>query len=124
MPSERTAFNHTLAPRIAASIGIATPVTGPSTRFAWFESADRCLVVAGPQEGEDVDLALVYGMTWATDRRLVLALPRDRSNATRQRLPWFTADRRPELWLFMDDDLEQAAAASREAAIGALERRL
>ena len=90
----RATFNRTEAPRIAAAIGLPTPSrSGRSDRFAYFEDDDRFLVVAGAQEGADVDLALVYGMTWTGDRRLVLALPREGCTATLQRLPWLLGAR-------------------------------
>jgi hypothetical protein len=99
--SERARFNAVDAPQIAASIDptlIPAPDQGGSKRFAYFADAQRLLVVAGPQEQRDVELALAYGLHWRGERELVLALPAGMSTATQQRVPWLRADVRPQLW--------------------------
>ncbi|MGY1709106.1 PGN_0703 family putative restriction endonuclease [Geodermatophilus sp. SYSU D00758] len=119
--TERTSFKREVAPTIAAAIGIPEPSPdGRSDRFAYFGDRDRFLVVAGPQEGDAVQLALAYGLTWAGDRRLVLALPHDHCTATAQRLPWFSAGRRPELWLHDGVTARPAPVGDRAAAVAAL----
>lgn len=80
--------------------------------------------MAGAQEGDDVQLALAYGMTGAGDRRLVLALPHEHRTATRQRLPWFAEAHRPELWLHNASGVEQVADLRRATAVGSVAERL
>jgi hypothetical protein len=125
VPDDRDGFNATSAERIAAAMGIPDrSPDGRSDRFAYFADAGRFLVVAGEQEGDDVQLALAYGMAWAGERRLVLALPRGHAAATRQRLPWFDNGRRPELWLHSGGLVERAPALERASAVRALTDRL
>jgi hypothetical protein len=121
----RRAFNADNASGIAAAIGMTRRSSdGRSDRFTYFEDDERLLVVAGPQEGDDVQLALAYGLTWAGARRLVLALPRENSTATRQRLPWFAEDRRPELWLHDASGVEAVPCHDRGATVRAVLERL
>ncbi|MGY1680633.1 PGN_0703 family putative restriction endonuclease [Geodermatophilus sp. SYSU D01176] len=122
---ERTSFNREVAPTIAAAMGIPERSSdGRSDRFAYFADETRFLVVAGPQEGDAAQLALAYGMTWAGDRRLVLALPHGHCTATAQRIPWFTDARRPELWLHDGATVRPAPVLDRTAAVAALGARL
>ena len=122
---ERGSVNADRAARVAAAVGIPEPSSdGRSERFAYFADGDRFLVVAGEQEGDAVQLALAYGMAWAGERRLVLALPHEHATATRQRLPWFSDRRRPDLWLHSGERVERAPAIERAAAIRALTDRL
>ena len=122
---ERGSVNADRAARVAAAVGIPEPSSdGRSERFAYFADGDRFLVVAGEQARDAVQLALAYGMAWAGERRLVLALPHEHATATRQRLPWFSDRRRPDLWLHSGERVERAPAIERAAAIRALTDRL
>jgi hypothetical protein len=116
---DRTSFNAESAQTIATAMGIPSRSDGSSARFSYFTDNDRFLVVAGAQEGDHVQLALAYGMTWAGTRRLVLALPADHSLATSLRLPWFREDRRPELWLHDDDGVRVAPELDRAQSVAA-----
>jgi hypothetical protein len=70
-----------------------------SARFAYFASDRSFVVVAGEQEGREVDLAFARGLTYRDGRRLILVLPERHAFATLQRAPWFTATARPEVYL-------------------------
>src|SRR5438105_3344304 len=96
----RKSFNAQTAPVIAEQLGF-TQLVGKtySKRFAYFADDDRLLIVAGEQEGPDVELALAYGLTYRGDHRLVLALPATHANATLQRSAWFKAEAQPEVRL-------------------------
>ncbi len=100
---ERGDLNADSAARVAAAIGIPERASdGRSERFAYFADGDRFLVVAGAQEEGAVQLALAYGMAWAGERRLVLALPHEHATATRQRLPWLSEGHRPSAYRSRD----------------------
>ena len=97
---EREHFNAVVAPTLAASVGVSARVDGArSSRFAYFADHSRFVVVAGAQEGSDVDLAFAFGITYRGDHRLVLVLPEQFSFPTMQRAPWFRADVMPDVWL-------------------------
>ncbi len=103
---ERYEFNHAKAPVLAAQLGF-THAAGQtlSIRFAYFEDESRFLVVAGAQEGTDVQRALATGVAHRGDRQLVIALPAGHTNATQQRSAWLTAGARPQLHEHNDDDV-------------------
>lgn len=113
----RAEFNGAPAATIASELGFSKRHTTGSARFAYFVDAGRFLVVAGAQEGRDVERALVYGMTYRGDRRLVLALPAGHSEATCQRTPWFRESHRPELYLHDADSVVSCPARSRQETI-------
>jgi hypothetical protein len=98
---ERELFNSVDAPRLAADVGVTEPAEedSRSNRFAYFADEKRFVVVAGAQEGNEVDLAFALGLTYRGDRQLVLVLPQHLAFATLQRAPWFKAQARPEVWL-------------------------
>jgi hypothetical protein len=123
--NDRGDVNADTAARVAAAVGIPQRSSdGRSERFAYFADGDRFLVVAGAQEGDAVQLALAYGMAWAGERQFVLALPNKHATATRQRLPWLSEGRRPELWLHSGGSVERASALDRAGAVRALADRL
>ena len=95
---ERARFNTEIAPALAAQLGTteAAAFKG-SSRFAYFEDADRLVIVAGAQEGTDIQLALALGLTYRGDKKLALVLPRGHTCATQQRAPWLRVDAQPEL---------------------------
>jgi hypothetical protein len=117
----RSAFNEKQADSIVASIdaGLVREVSR-SHRFGCFGDATRLLLVAGEQEGRSIELALAYGVAWAGDRQLLLALPEDMSNATTQRIPWLRCEKRPALWLHDGRRAVPAAARSREETVAAV----
>lgn len=60
--TDREVFNARSAPDIARSIDPAlVPTQSPSARFTCFADQERLLVVAGGQEGRQVELALPTG---------------------------------------------------------------
>jgi hypothetical protein len=74
-------------------------IGGPTERFrpgkalskmmGFFADTDRLLIVVpSSRKARDADLALAYGLAWAGDRDLWLALPEDSYDATMDRLPW------------------------------------
>jgi hypothetical protein len=100
LQEDRKKFNAQTAPRLAKRVGFSKRWTGHgSERFAYFFDDERLAVVAGPQEGSQVDLAFARGLEQRGSRRLVLILPEDHAFATLQRAPWFRADARPEVYL-------------------------
>ena len=123
-PACRDAFNTTMASRIATCIDPALvpgPEAGRSKRFAYFADAHRLLIVAGRQEGEQIDLALAYGLTWARGKRLLLSLPAGHTTATAQRLPWVSDESRPELYEHSDDgQVRRSQVLSREDTLTAV----
>jgi hypothetical protein len=96
----RAQFNNGAAADVARSVDAGfTAEKSPSARFACFGDEKRLLFVAGEQEARAIELALAYGLSWAGDRQLVLALPEHMSTATAQRIPWLRPERHPTLWL-------------------------
>jgi hypothetical protein len=118
--SARARFNGQVAADIADHLGVATRSrSGRSARFAYFEDDARFVVVAGPQEGRDVDLALAYGLTWRGTRELGLVLPQDCSTATRQRMPWL-APGIVRLWEHGSSGVVEQATPDRADALEAV----
>ncbi|MGY1665912.1 hypothetical protein [Geodermatophilus sp. SYSU D00696] len=124
MPDTATArklFNGPPAAAIAASVDDRLVREDcRSDRFAQFGDADTVLLVAGEQEGRDIELALAYGVAWAGRRRLVLALPEWSSTATAQRIPWLRSAIRPALWLHDGRRSVPAPERSREDTVAAV----
>lgn len=90
MTPDRPTFHAREAPVVAASLGVPTPWT-PNARvsgyFSYFADADRLVVVAAPEKRpEEVDKALAYGLSYAGDRDLWLALPAGTAAATLDRV--------------------------------------
>lgn len=99
LSAERTRFNGTVAPQLAAQVAPgAVPTRSPSKRFACFETPDALVIVSGEQEEAEAELALAYGLTLAKKRKLVLVLPPTCSFATRQRIPFLKAAAQPAVW--------------------------
>ncbi|HEY3924654.1 MAG TPA: hypothetical protein VGL75_08830 [Acidothermaceae bacterium] len=123
--SERAKFNSAEAPSIAASIGVTAPwKQSGSSRFTYFADHTRFLIVAGPQEGSEVELALAFGLHYRENRRLVLALPHDHRFATSQRAAWLTATAQPELWIHGDGPVRRVDLPTREETLGEFRKRL
>ncbi|MDO8392488.1 MAG: hypothetical protein Q7V57_18595 [Actinomycetota bacterium] len=100
----RALFNGEGAEVLAGALGLPPRVTskGLSDRFAFFADAQRLAVVAGPQEEDDVELALAYAVRHAQGRSTVLVLPEGHANATSQRIPWLRSAARPSLFVHRD----------------------
>ena len=97
---QRMEFNGTVAPKIAANLGLPPHIHGSaySQRFAFFADNTRLALVAGEQEGDDVELALAHAIRHANGRALALVLPEGHTNATAQRVPWLRTRSRPTLY--------------------------
>lgn len=97
---EPDAINALTAPMLAKRFGFSKGWSGHgSERFAYFFDDQRLAIVAGPQEGSHVDLALAQGLEQRGSCQLVLILPMDNPFATWQCAPWFEADARPHVHL-------------------------
>ena len=98
----RKDFNEHVAPKLAQQLGLPAQLNGSSMskRFAYFQDNDRFAVVAGAQEGSEVELALAYGIRYANGKALTLVLPDGHTNATEQRVPWLRKERRPEVFVY------------------------
>lgn len=118
----REDFNRGPASAIAEQLGMSKrSATGRSARFSYFEDEKRFLVVAGRSEVPDVDLGLVYGLSWAGQKQLVLALPAGCTTATAQRVPWLSEDRRPQLYQHsIDGRVRPVAPRAREDTLAAV----
>lgn len=123
--SARKLFNSNVAPHLAAEIGISSPWSGNgSARFSYFASDKEFLVVAGPQEGGDVDLALALGLSYRRTQQLVLALPASHAFATFQRSAFLEQDVRPIIFTHHGRDVSECEVPEQDAAVGQLHRRL
>jgi hypothetical protein len=124
-PSAREKFNATVAPYLAAQVATSSRWDGSgSARFAYFADEEQFVVVAGAQEKEHVDLALVYGETYRHHRRLVLVLPDGYAFPTLQRSAWLHAGARPEIYLHAGDSVSQCAVPDARKTIEELSDRL
>src|SRR5262245_57175470 len=103
----RTAFDGDVAPKLAAQIGALPELHGVPRRFSFFGDEKHLLVVAGKQEAEYVQLALVYGLSFRGARKLTLVLPRGHCLATQQRVPWLKADAQPTLFVHDGTSMEE-----------------
>ena len=119
----RAAFNDVAAPSIARQLDLPAPAVGAgySKRFAFFADAHRLAVVAGAQEGDDVELALAHGVRHAKGRALTLVLPEGHTNATAQRAPWLRESARPTIFVHRDGaHIEQLIGLTQRGSIAAL----
>lgn len=97
---QREAFNRDIAPLLAAQVGAPDALSGSrSRRFGYFGDDSRFVVVAGPQEKGDADLALAFGLTYKEHRQLILLLPEGFAFPTLQRSPWLKDTAQPDIWL-------------------------
>jgi hypothetical protein len=96
---ERAEFNAAIGPAFAAAIGVTNPWKGGSARFSYFIDDQQFVVIAGAQEGSDVDLALARGLSYRAQRQLVLILPQEHAFATLQRTPWLAPGIQPKIYL-------------------------
>lgn len=125
LQQDRQSFNTITAPELAKTVGVKVPSRGNrSTRFAYFADEKRLAVIAGAQEGSEVDLAFALGLTYRGDRRLVLVLPEQHAFATLQRAPWFTAEARPEVWIHDGGVATRHTLSTKDDTIAALTLRL
>jgi hypothetical protein len=119
----RAAFNDVAAPSIARQLDLPAPAVGAgySKRFAFFADAHRLAVVAGAQEGDDVELALAHGVRHAQGRALTLVLPEGHTNATAQRAPWLRESAWPTIFVHRDGaHVEQLIGLTQQGSIAAL----
>jgi len=85
----RHTFNTITALEIGANRwGKSVSPMGLSKRFAYFEDDKTFTMVAGIQEGEDVQRALALGLSYRKNRPLRLVLPDSHLHATQMRLGW------------------------------------
>ena len=123
VPALREQFNTEVSPKIAAQLGLPALVAGPgySQRFAFFADDNHLAVVAGAQEGDDVELALAYAIRHSKGRRLTLVLPHGHTNATTQRVPWLREATRPAIFTHHGGaEVKMLPALSRQDAVDAL----
>jgi hypothetical protein len=112
----RAEFNLHAAPLLANQVGVTPPWKSSGTqRFSCFEDEKGFLVVAGSQEGSEVDLAFALGLSYRGQRQLLLALPKEHAFATLQRAPWFNAEARPKIYLH-DGVTAEAASMPNQSA--------
>lgn len=103
VPEGRMSFNTRVASKLAqGAVRGAMPSgqSGFSARFAYFATDSDLVVVAGPQEKQNADLALAYGLTYCGDRKLALVLPEPYAFPTLQRVPFLKTDLRPKVFTF------------------------
>src|SRR4051812_36464530 len=99
--AKRKHFHETKADGLAKAVGIEVHRSNKATeKFAYYQDAERFVVVAGAQEKHEVAHAFARGLGLRGHRRLVLVLPDGHSFATMQRAPWFKTDARPEIWTY------------------------
>jgi hypothetical protein len=83
---ERERFNSVDAPRLAVDVGVVERAEGDrSKRFAYFADHKRFVVVAGAQEGNDVDLVFALGLTYRGDCILNWRIGRSSGRVQRHR---------------------------------------
>jgi hypothetical protein len=111
--AERESFKVEVAPGLARQLpGQLTVEHHRSKIFSYFGDSNRLVLIAGAQSGHAA-WALVYGLAERESRHLVLVLPHDAAFATMQRIPWLTAESRPEIWLYQDGALQDAPVPER-----------
>ncbi len=126
----RLHFNGVVAPRLVQALGITSQATNePNRMFAHWEDDDRFIVVAGEQEGRDVQKALARGLGLRHGRKLILILPERHTLATLLRSAWLIKDARPDVYLHNGERLlssadEPVAVPSKKDTTGAFVQRL
>ena len=123
----RLEFNDHRALAIAHQLDLPPKIVGKghSTRFAFFADDTHLAVVAGGQEGDDVELALAYLVRHAQGRRTTIVLPEGCSNATCQRIPWLKPSARPAVHIHTDNgDVSAVSERSRPDTVQAVIDRL
>jgi len=96
-----------------------------STRFAYFHSDDRFIVLAGEQEATHTDLALAYGLSYRrTGQQLVLVLPENHAFPTLQRTPWLRPEARPLVWVHNGTRARPVELPTRASTVEELTKRL
>lgn len=92
MASARASFNAGPASQLARLVDPASVpaerAADASSRFAYFETSTRLIVVSGPQEDDATELALVYGLALRGELGLTLVLPRDQAAPSAIRAAW------------------------------------
>ena len=97
----RAAFNSETAAELAQVLEppAESDRQGAVRSVRFFADDHRLAVVAGPQEEDDVELALAYAVRHAQGRSTVLVLPEGHVNATAQRIPWLRPSARPSMFV-------------------------
>jgi hypothetical protein len=122
---DRRNFNASTAPHLAERVGARRQWSGKgSSRFAYFTSKSRFVIVAGPQEGSNAELALAFGLTYRKDLRLTLILPKGSEFPTLQRSAWLNGAARPHVFVHSRGRMRQVAVPKRKDTIAEFERRL
>jgi hypothetical protein len=117
LEEERERFNSVDAPTLAGIAKGASPWKGGSSRFRYFRDDRRFIVIAGAQEGRDVDLALALGLSYREGRRLVLVLPEKHAFATLQRASWLAREHQPVVYLHNGSAAERIKLPSRDETV-------
>ena len=90
--SARASFNAGPALELARSVDpssvLSERAADASSRFTYFETPTRFIVISGPQEDDATELALVYGLALRDELGLTLVLPRGEAAPTAIRAAW------------------------------------
>ncbi len=120
--AKRLEFNNSIAPNLAALTGGGVPWQGAaSSKFAYLVDGETFVIVAGDQEGTDVDYALAYGLGLRGTRRLRLLLPVGLEFPTRQRASCLRADYGVELFVHDGATVERVDIPSVDEAVANLD---
>ena len=120
----RAHFNETVAPALAEQVGARRRWVGESSsRFSYFTSKTRFVVVAGPQEGSNTDLALAFGLSYRSDLRLTLILPKGYEFPTLQRSAWLDRSARPHVYVHSAGRVAQTIVPTKGDTIEEFENR-
>ena len=74
-------------------------------------------MVAGPQEGSDIDLALAFGLTYRSGLRLTLILPKGHEFPTLQRSAWLDRSVQPHVYVHSGGKVIRVAVPNRRDTI-------
>lgn len=126
LAAQRAAFNSGPAEAVARSLDLPPRITGKgySDRFAFFADEHQLGIVAGPQEGDHVELALAHAVRHANGRATTLVLPDGHSNATAQRIPWLKPSARPALHVHRDGEVIACPERTQPDTVQAVQDRL
>lgn len=106
----RARFHAARGAALARAVGASRPVTNStwSTRYSYYSSDHRLVVVASDVGHGDADLALAHALMaqrsdpqWA---ELAIVLPNGHDRSTLQRSAWLLADRQPSVYTYEAGD--------------------
>jgi hypothetical protein len=127
---QRLRFNRDIAPLLVDALDLPVhPLNKPTRMFAHFGDDESLVIVAGPQEGSDIQRALARGLGERGGRRLVLLLPERHTLATELRSAWLSGDARPKIYLhdgshLVSDPPEPVPPLDRPSSLAAFTDRL